>query len=154
MTTGERPAADDQPIVKDIYIDAPPRVVYTFLTKPGKVAQWIGTQADVDPQPGGIVRIVANAAGVIRGTYVALEPNAKVAFTWGHEGEGQAVPVGSTVVEITLAPDGGGTRLRLIHRGLTGESRAEHDMRWGGYTSRIKIAAEGGTPGPDPFARA
>jgi uncharacterized protein YndB with AHSA1/START domain len=136
----------DEPIVKDVYIDAPPRTVYTFLTKPGKIAQWIGTAADADPEPGGIVRIVSNTADVVRGTYLTLEPNAKVAFTWGYEGEAHAVRVGSTVVEITLAPDGGGTRVHVIHRGLSGESRAEHDVRWDRYTARMKIAAEGGTP--------
>jgi uncharacterized protein YndB with AHSA1/START domain len=145
----ERPPADGEPIVKDIYIDAPPRVVYTFLTKPAKIAQWIGAQADADPQPGGIVRIAPNA---IRGTYLALEPNAKVSFTWGYEGEGHAIAAGSTVVEITLTPEGGGTRLRLVHRNLTGESRAEHDMSWDRYAARMKIAAEGGAPGADPFA--
>jgi len=122
-------------------------VVYTFLIRPAKVAQWIGTAVDIDPQPGGIVRIVPNG---IRGTFLTLEPNAKVSFTWGYEGEGHAVPAGSTVVEITLTPEGGGTRLRLVHRNLTGESRAGHDRGWDHYVARIKIAAEGGTPGPDP----
>ncbi len=145
----EPPAENDEPIVKDIYIDAPPRVVYTFLTKPAKIAQWIGTQADADPQPGGIVRIVFNGANVVRGTYLVLEPNAKVSFTWGYEGDGHAVPAGSTVVDITLTPDGGGTRVRLVHRNLAGESRAEHDVSWDRYAARMKIAAEGGAPGPD-----
>jgi uncharacterized protein YndB with AHSA1/START domain len=148
----EQSAASDEPVVKDVYIDAPPQVVYSFLIDPAKIAQWIGTEVDVDPRPGGIFRIVPNRVDVIRGTYLAVEPYSKVTFTWGFEGDGHAVPAGSTVVEITLTPEGEGTRLRLVHRNLAEEPRAEHDMGWDHYVARLRIAAEGGTPGPDPFA--
>jgi uncharacterized protein YndB with AHSA1/START domain len=139
-------------IAKDLYIEAPPHIVYSFLTDPSKISEWIGTEIDVDPRPGGIFRIVPNRVDVIRGTYLEVEANAKVSFTWGFEGEGHAVPAGSTVVEITLRPEGTGTRLNLIHRNLTGEWRDKHDAGWNHYVQRIKIAAEGGPLEADPFA--
>ena len=52
----------------------------------------------------------------------------------------------------TLEPEGDGTRLRLIHRDLTGEQREMHDAGWRRYVARLKIAAEGGEPGPDAIA--
>ena len=139
-------------IVKDVYIDAPPQVVYAFLTEPAKMAEWIGTEVDLDPRPGGIFRVVPNLVDVIRGQYVETVPYAKVSFTWGFDGAGHEVPAGSTLVEITLEPEGAGTRLRLTHRDLTGEWQDEHAAGWDHYLARIAIAAAGGTPEPDPYA--
>jgi uncharacterized protein YndB with AHSA1/START domain len=139
-------------IAKDVYIDAPPETVYAFLTEPAKIAQWIGTDIDVDPRPGGIFRIVPNRVDVIRGTYLEAVPFSKVTFTWGFEGEGHEVPAGSTVVEITLRAEGAGTRLNLVHRELHGEWRDDHDAGWDHYLARVKIAAEGGRSEPDPYA--
>jgi uncharacterized protein YndB with AHSA1/START domain len=139
-------------IRKDVYIDAPPEVVYAFLTEPAKMTTWIGTEVDLDPRPGGVFRIVPNLVDVIRGTFLEAVPYSKVSFTWGFEGDGHAMPAGSTVVEITLEPEGAGTRLRLTHRDLSGEMRDRHDTGWDHYLARVAIAAAGGAPGPDPFA--
>ena len=75
-----------------------------------------------------------------------------VVFTFGWEAEGSPVPPGSTTVEITLIPDGDGTRVRLVQRGLPDEIRAGSAEGWDHYLPRLAIAAEGGAPGPDPWA--
>jgi uncharacterized protein YndB with AHSA1/START domain len=49
---------------------------------------------------------------------VAVEPDRRIVFTWGYEGDGQAVPAGSSTVEITLEPVADGTEVRLRHSGL------------------------------------
>lgn len=139
-------------IEKDVYIDAPPHVVYAFLTEPAKMVQWIGTEVQLDPRPGGIFRLVPNVVDVIGGAFLEAVPYSKVAFTWGFEGDDLAMPAGSTVVEITLEPEGPGTRLRLTHRDLTGESRDKHDAGWDHYLARLAVAAAGGEVEPDPFA--
>jgi uncharacterized protein YndB with AHSA1/START domain len=144
--------APGEPIAKDIYIAAPPQIVYTYLTEPAKMAQWIGIDPQLDPRPGGIFRVSPNRVDVIRGTYLEAVPHSKVTFTWGFEGVGHAVPAGSTVVEITLQPEGDGTRLHLMHRNLSAEQRELHDSGWSHYVARLKIAAEGGIPEPDPLA--
>lgn len=135
-------------IVKDVYINAPARLVYAFLTEPAKIAQWIGTEADVNPHPGGLFRIVATATDIIRGTYLEAVPDSKVTFTWGFEGEGHTLPAGSTVVEITLHPQGAGTRLNLVHRELPADWRADHVAGWDYCLARLKLVAEGGRPAP------
>ena len=43
---------------------------------------------------------------------MAVEPDRRIVFTWGCEGDGQAVPAGSSTVEITLAPVADGTEVR------------------------------------------
>lgn len=144
-----------EPITKDVYIAAPRHIVYAFLTEPAKAAQWFGIDPQLDPRPGGMFRMTFDRLGAenaARGEYREAVPYSKVAFTWGFEREGHAVPVGSTLVEITLEPEGDGTRLRLIHRDLTGEQRTLHDAGWGHYAARLKIAAEGWEPRPDVLA--
>ena len=139
-------------IVKEIYIEAPPEIVYAFLTDPAKMLQWIGTEIELDPRPGGVFRVVPNTVDVIRGTFLEATPFSRVSFTWGFDGDGHAVKAGSTVVDITLVPEGTGTRLRLTHRNLTGEARDQHDAGWDHYLARISLAAAGTAPQPDPFA--
>lgn len=143
-------AAD--PIVKVIYIEAPPKEVFEFLTDPAKMVRWMGLEAELDPQPGGKYRLDPNGRDVIQGTYLEVVPNSKIVFTWGWDQPGHRVPAGSTTVEIQLEARGEGTSVRLTHRELPAEARDNHEMGWGHYLSRLKIAAEGGDPGRDPFA--
>ena len=129
------------PIVKEIHIDAPPEIVYEYLTQPDKIAQWMGLKIDVDPRPGGIFRISPNGVDVILGAYAETTPYSRVSFTWGFDGEGHGVPAGSSIVEITLEPAASGTLLRLVHRNLLDEEwRARHDS--GSGVERVAIAAD------------
>ena len=41
---------------KSIWIDAPPEVVFSYLTDAEKVARWFGVRAELDPVPGGVYR--------------------------------------------------------------------------------------------------
>ena len=139
-------------VVKEIYIDAPPQVVYEFLTDPVKVLRWMGVAAELDPRPGGLYRLDPNGRDVIRGKYLEVVPNSRVVFSWGYEAVGHSVPPGSTLVEISLEACARGTQLRLIHRNLPLEARDKHEFGWGHYLTRLRTVAEGGDPGHDPFS--
>lgn len=152
VTDGKCAVPHEEPIVKEIVIDGRPEAVYAFLTDPAKIARWIGTQIEVDPKPGGIFRIVPNQRDVILGEFREAIPFEKVTFTWGFDGEGHTVSAGSTLVEITLRPEGSGTRLRLVHHGLSGEPRGKHAHGWDHYLSRIKTVSEGADAGVDPLS--
>lgn len=140
------------PLVKEIFIDAPPEVVFELLTDPVKMLRWMGVAADIDPRPGGIYRLDPNGRDVIRGKYLEVVPNSRVVFTWGYEESGHKVPAGSTLVEIELEPRGKGTFVRLTHRDLPQEMREGHEIGWSHYLSRLKSVAEGGDPGDDKYA--
>jgi uncharacterized protein YndB with AHSA1/START domain len=143
-------AAD--PIVKEIYIEAAPEVIFEFLTDPKKMVRWMGVSADLNAKPGGIYRVDPNGRDVIRGSYLEVVPHSKIVFTWGWEEAGRGVAAGSTVVEIHLKREGAGTRLRLTHRDLLEEARDKHGLGWDHYLGRLKKVSEGGEPGLDPFA--
>ena len=140
------------PIVKEVYIEAAPEKVFEFLTDPAKMVRWMGLEAELEPKPGGKYRLDPNGRDVIQGTYLEVVENSKIVFTWGWDQPGHRVPAGSTTVEIHLEARGSGTWLRLTHRELPHEARDTHEMGWGHYLSRLKITAEGGDAGRDPFA--
>jgi uncharacterized protein YndB with AHSA1/START domain len=97
----------------------------------------MGIGAQLDPRPGGRFRIDADAAHVAVGEYREVDPPHRLVMTWGWQGD-KSVPPGSTLVEITLTPDGAGTLLRLRHTGLPDdEARESHRGGWALYTGRL-----------------
>jgi uncharacterized protein YndB with AHSA1/START domain len=139
-------------IVREIRIEAPPEEVFPFFTDPDKMIVWKAVEATLDPSPGGIFRINVTGHDVARGEYVEIDPPRRVVFTFGWEAEGSPEPPGSTTVEVTLVPDGEGTLLRLVHSGVPEEMRERSTGGWDHYLRRLVVAAEGGEPGPDPWA--
>ncbi len=133
-------------------IEARPEEVFVYLTDMDKYTSWMGMAAELDPRPGGIYRVRMNSDTVAHGEFVVVDPPSRVVFTWGWEGD-EAVPPGSTTVEITLRKDGDGTILRLRHSGFTtDEAAASHREGWAMYVERLSVAAPGGDPGLDPTA--
>jgi uncharacterized protein YndB with AHSA1/START domain len=131
-------------------IEALPEEVFIYLTDVDKYTSWMGMVAELDPRPGGIYRVRMNSDTVALGEFLEVDPPSRVVFTWGWEGD-EAVPPGSTTVEITLQKDGDGTILRLRHSGFTThEATASHREGWAMYVERLSVAAPGGDPGPDP----
>jgi uncharacterized protein YndB with AHSA1/START domain len=128
--------------------------VFPFFVDPEKMVAWKAVEANLDPRPGGTFRIDVTGHDVARGEYVEIDPPRRVVFTFGWESGAPSVPPGSTTVEITLIPDGDGTRVRLVHRGVPDEIRAGSAEGWDHYLPRLVIAAEGGVPDPDPWAAA
>jgi uncharacterized protein YndB with AHSA1/START domain len=130
-------------------IAAPPADVYAYLTDSVRWARWQGQSAEVEPVPGGRLRLTMANGATAEGRFIQLVPDSRVVFTWGWRGD-EVVPPGSSTVEIELAPDGDGTLLRLTHRDLPPEQLPVHRAGWDHYLPRLATAAGGGDPGPDP----
>jgi uncharacterized protein YndB with AHSA1/START domain len=45
----------NEPLVvrREVQIAAPPATVFAFLTDPQKILRWMGTEATMEPHPGG-----------------------------------------------------------------------------------------------------
>ena len=111
----------------------------------------MGAEATTEPHPGGLylVKGVGGGRGA-RGSFREVVPVHRLAYSFGWEGS-EAVPPGSSLVEIDLIDRDGGTLVRMTHTGLPdAEQCAGHARGWAHYFDRLAIAAAGGDPGSDP----
>jgi len=147
-----------------IHVPAAPAAVFPYLTDPAWYVRWMGSEARLEPVPGGVYRVAMADGFAAAGRFVRVEGPRIVAFTWGFADEEAAshtkgdqppgpMPAGSTRVTVTLHDENGGTRLTLRHEDLpSAELCAAHDVAWNTYLPRLAVVAAGGDPGPDPHA--
>ena len=135
-----RGAADDRGPARD---DLP------VLHRPGPLRPLDGRVVLLHPEPGGRLRVGYPTGQVAAALFVAVEPDRRIVFTWGYEGDGQAVPAGSSTVEITLERDAGGTEVRLRHTGLpAGKPPAAHLAGWRHALATLAYAGSAEQFGP------
>ena len=132
-------------------IDATPETVFAYFTDPVKLVAWMGVEATLDPRPGGICRITFSSEATMLGRFRELDPPHRLTFTWGWEEQLFGVVPQSTLVEISLVPDGEGTLLRLAHQGLPVHATRFHGAGREHHLPRLAVAAGGGDPPPDPW---
>lgn len=144
--------APPAPLEVTTHVAARPETIFPYFTDPERYVQWMGTDAILDPSPGGTYRVHMRPGVESLGEFVDIDPPHRVVFTWGWV-DHPVVPPGTTRVEVTLEPDGDGTLVRLVHYDLpTADTAAEHRQGWELYLSRLTITVTGGDPGPDPNA--
>ena len=133
-----------------VHIEATPDTVFQYFTDPTKYVQWMGTGARITSTPGGEYRVRMRDGVETSGEFVEIDPPKRVVFTWGWEHDA-AVPPGSTRVEVSLEPDGTGTRVVLRHHNLPSAEQIEHHRQgWELYLNRLALRATGTDPGRDP----
>ena len=54
---------------RETHIAAPPAAVFALLTDPEKILRWMGTEAQVEPQPGGLYLVNVTGARFARGSF-------------------------------------------------------------------------------------
>jgi uncharacterized protein YndB with AHSA1/START domain len=156
------------PVEVTMHIAAPPQDVFPYFTDPARSVYWMGSEAKLEPEPGGIYRVHMSDGFEAAGTFLQVKAPHLVIFTWGfadkeaarhvkHEQaeatSASAMPVGSTRVTVTLQDADGGTRLTLRHDDLPNpELRDAHRVAWETYLPRLATRVSGGDPGADPHA--
>src|SRR5438552_3845259 len=71
---------------REQHIPAPPAAVFALLTDPEKILRWMGTEAQVQPQPGGLYLVNVTGARFARGEFREVVPVHRLAFSFGWEG--------------------------------------------------------------------
>jgi uncharacterized protein YndB with AHSA1/START domain len=141
---------DTKAIERVITIAARPETVFRLLTDPSEYVRWKGKLAQLEPRAGGTFHVdFMNDKDIVDGKFVEVIPSRRVVFTWGWK-DNPVVPPGSSTVEIDLEPDGQGTRLRLVHRGLPDGAIASHAEGWDYFLPRLTSIAEGREVSSDP----
>jgi uncharacterized protein YndB with AHSA1/START domain len=131
-------------------IEAPPEHVFEFLVDPDLLIRWLGISAHLDPVPGGEFRFEIAPGEWCSGVYLEVDPPKRVVLTWGWESGRIQAPPGSSRVEIDLHPEGEGTRLVLLHHGLSGDALRLHADGWPRFLRRLDAAARGLEPKEEP----
>jgi len=140
-------------IEQDILIDAQPENVWAVLTEPAHVGEWFGqgAPAEIDLRPGGIMVLDHGEHGTFPTTIVTVDPPRRFTYRWASGFPGEvANEANSTLVEFTLEPESGGTRLKVVESGFTTRlpspspdaSYASHVEGWTGIVAELKKRIE------------
>jgi uncharacterized protein YndB with AHSA1/START domain len=144
-------ATDTSVYERTLTIDASPETVWEFLVDPEKATRWMGMNAKLEAQPGGVYYCEVIPGHTAKGEFVELDPPHRLVYTWGWENN-EGVPPGSSTIEVELTPQGDSTSVRFVHKDLPGaEAIASHAHGWDHYLPRLELAAGGGDPGEDPW---
>jgi uncharacterized protein (TIGR03086 family) len=136
---------------KTAFLPVPPDDAFALITEPERLRRWQTVSAVVDLRAGGAYRWTVTPGHVAAGTYREVEPGKRIVFGWGWEGSDVLPPDASTVT-VTVEPADGGSRVTLVHEGLTGEQAASHAEGWNHYVERLERVAATGDAGPDEWA--
>ena len=104
--------AESLAVRREVQIAAPRATVFAFLTDPEKIVRWMGTEANMEPHPGGIYLLNMSGKDIARGHFTEVIPVHRLAYSFGWEGNDN-VPPGSSLIEIDLLDREGGTLLRI-----------------------------------------
>jgi uncharacterized protein YndB with AHSA1/START domain len=115
---------ETETVVVERVIDASPETLWGFWTESEKITSWLAQEAELDPRPGGVAKLVmggnAHTDGAVLnpGEFLVVEPHSHLEFTWGFDDEKIGVAPGSSVVAVDLIPQSEGTLVRVTHTGL------------------------------------
>ncbi len=135
---------------KSVLVPLGPEETFALLTEPERLRRWQAVTARVELRAGGEYRWTIVPGHTAAGTITEVEPGKRLVFSWGWE-DSEELPPGASTVTITLEPAEGGTRVRLVHSGLTPEQAASHLEGWDHYAGRLVAAATNGDAGLDEW---
>ncbi|GAA2827728.1 SRPBCC family protein [Crossiella cryophila] len=130
-------------IERQIQIAAPVERVWAVLTEPAHLAQWLGQTAEVDLRPGGSATFGWTEYGTTRAVLERVEPPRFFSYRWNMVDEGPVEAGKTTLVEFTLAEDGGGTSLTVVETGFASLAVSEerqvkqHQDNTGGWKAEL-----------------
>jgi uncharacterized protein YndB with AHSA1/START domain len=145
---GETAEEAEDVVRKAVQLEASADRVFQLLTDPDHVERWFADVATIEPWVGGAVEFAFynrnGTLSVFGGRVTAIRPPVEFTFTWHHD-SWQFPPL---EVEFRIEPAAGGARLRLTHRGFTGQptERDIHDEGWDHYLRRLTAVAGGALP--------
>jgi uncharacterized protein YndB with AHSA1/START domain len=142
-------------IEREVFVDAPPEVVFEVVSSPEHLRHWWPDDADYDPTPGSSGSITfgdpAAGGGVVGLTVVEARPPHLFAFRWTHSVDEVAAEGNSLLVTFDLTPSRGGTTLRMTETGfremgwevaVLEEQYREHVQGWEYFLPRLAPYAE------------
>lgn len=148
-------------IERELFVDAPPDVVFDVVSDPQHVVEWWSDTATHEARAGstGTISFGDPDAGgkVVTLTVVEAERPRTFSFRWTHDADDTAAVGTSLLVTFALEPSGAGTRLRFTETGfremgweaaVLEANHRDHSAGWDRFLPRLVSYAEslGGRP--------
>jgi uncharacterized protein YndB with AHSA1/START domain len=113
-------------IEREVVVAAAPERVWEIITQAEHVGKWFGDSAEIDLRPGGTIVLRFENYGTVYATIEKIDEPRYFSYRWkpGVTGE-KPSDADSTLVEFTLTPHEGQTRLRVVETGFSGLSLSE-----------------------------
>jgi len=127
-------------IEREMLLPVPVERAWAALTQPAEIAKWFGDGAEIDLRPGGDLVFTFGGGERCRGIVEAVEPMRRFAYWWQPGiSSGEPVPADNrTLVDFTLEPVEGGTRLRLVESGFASVTNPEaFGLNSSGWTEEL-----------------
>lgn len=105
-------------IEKEILIEAPVDVVWRLLTEPAEMQRWFADRTEIDLRVGGKGALEFDSTHAYEVQVEVLEPPRRFAFRWVRRPGLVLRDDNTLLVEFTLEPEPGGTRLRVVESGF------------------------------------
>lgn len=149
--------SDQDAIVTEIHIAAPPARVFRALTDPKELPRWFNSPEapvqvwEMDARPGGRYRYATEKGTIVvnnvrefecHGEILEIDPPRLLVYSWianWHDDKSRR-----TIVRWELTPDRSGTRAKVTHSGLAQEPVARKDYTggWPGVLQNLKTFTE------------
>lgn len=142
-------------LVREIYVDAAPEVVFEVVSSPEHVQEWWPDKASYDVRPGATGEIVfgdRETDGIaVSLTVMEVDPPRTFSFRWTAPAGEESVEGNSLLVTFDLQPQGGGTLLRMTETGFREmgweaaqleQQYREHVTGWDFYLPRLVTYVE------------
>ena len=115
-------------IEREIVVNAPPERVWEIITQAEHVGTWFGDAAEIDLRPGGTIVLRWDKHGTQYATIENIDEPHSFSYRWspGVTGE-KPGDDDSTLVEFTLTPHEGQTRVRVTESGFSRLSRNDSE---------------------------
>lgn len=133
------------PIVLVFETPAAPPDVWSALTEPDRIAEWL-TDATPLGEVGEAYRLDFGEGSVVEGVVRLVEPGQRFAHTWTWT---DVEPSHETEVSWSIEPlEGGGSRVTLVHggweeAGVDEAIRDDHEAYWSGYLDDLAAILAG-----------
>jgi uncharacterized protein (TIGR03086 family) len=138
-------------VTKSTVLPVSPDEAFALITEPERLRRWKTVTATVDLRVGGSYRFTVLPGNIAEGTYREIEPGRRIVFGWGWEGNPD-LPKDASTVTITVEPVEGGSRVTLVHEGLTEDQAVAHAEGWNHFFERLERLAATGDAGQDEWA--
>jgi uncharacterized protein YndB with AHSA1/START domain len=116
-------------IEREVVVAAPAERLWELLTQPEHIDRWFeGTAVQVDLRPGGAMVLASQEFGKIHAVVEKVEPPRLFSYRWARHPDMPVAEGTATLVEFTLTPDDGGTRVRVVESGFTSTDAVKVDQ--------------------------